>query len=452
MKFGGSSVADAAAMLKVFEIVNKFADNELVVVLSACKGMTDKLIACANYASNNNFSESIHLAESIEIHHFNILNEVINNDKLKKNALDDVKILTDELKTFLEGVSLLQELTPKSLDQILSFGERLSTLVFSHICKFFCLNCKWMFAPDFIKTDSNFNSAKYNISNTKNAANDKLIPVLKQEKLIITQGFIGSDDDSIVTTLGRGGSDLSAAIIGAAINADEIWIWTDVSGVLSADPRKLNNTKTIRKMTFNEVRELAFFGAKVLHPDTIKPAMEDKIPVRVLNTFEPDNKGTLILENIIKNNAELHSVISMNSCVFLSINKPAEADFSSFANNTFNILELNNFKILYTLITESNIRCVLKPENQSLDILFATEFNNYNIKWNECAVLCLSGIGIDQFKLKSQKIISKLQNGSDYYQLIAGFSENAIVMICKPEDEMKVLEQIHELILNSIEG
>ena len=199
--------------------------------------------------------------------------------------------------------------SPTSLAPKGPLGSLLSTTILQSAAKSNNINSRFLDIRNYINTNDNYLEAQINAKKTKN----KIINFkreLKKYDILITQGFIASDTKGVTTTLGRGGSDYSASVIGAFLKADEIQIWTDVSGVLSADPRKVKDVHPIPKMTFDEIRELAFYGAKVLHPDTIKPAIEEKIPVRILNTFKPKDKGTLIVDSVKSSYSGIRSVIT----------------------------------------------------------------------------------------------------------------------------------------------
>ncbi|HOK14615.1 MAG TPA: aspartate kinase, partial [Candidatus Kapabacteria bacterium] len=282
MKFGGSSVANASAMLNVFNIITSQKCNKLVV-LSACKGVTDLLIEAANF-SLQNITKSIEIINEISEHHKKIIENTINSE-LKWKALEKIDVYIRQIREFSEGIHLLQELTAKMMDFFVSFGEKLSTTVFYYILLENKINAVLINSENYIITNSKFGEAEPNYSIIKLKVQNELKPEFDKYDTIIAQGFIGSDLEGRTTTLGRGGSDFSASIYGLALGASEIQIWTDVSGVKSADPRIVEQAITIDEMTIDDIRELSFYGAKVLHPDTIKPAIEAGIPIKVLNTF-----------------------------------------------------------------------------------------------------------------------------------------------------------------------
>ncbi len=289
MKFGGTSVGDAERIRNVFEIVSAAKSRRPVVVASAHKGVTDLLFEAARAAATGTVK-----ANRIRETHQRILADL----GLDVGLLD--KLLT-EVEVLLKGISLVRELTPRTLDYVASFGERMSSRT---VAEYFNRQGYPAVAVDAfdlgLLTDSNFgNASPLPEADALMAENIK-----RYDRLPIVTGYIGKDKNGDITTLGRNGSDYSASIVGAAIGAEEIQIWTDVDGVMTADPRLVKDAKSIDVMSFNEASELAYYGGKVLHPYTLIPAVRKGIPVRVLNTFKPSAKGTVILQQ-----AEISGVV-----------------------------------------------------------------------------------------------------------------------------------------------
>lgn len=295
LKFGGTSVQFSKNMKQVLSIITNYPGEELLIVLSACRGTTDNLIKLADAALQNNSEATKNLLQEICSHHYTLIDSLEMNTEYKSMAITKVSTLLSELRNIVEGISLLRELTLRSRSAVLAFGELLSTAIFSVYAIASGLEAELMDARKIMIIDHDGFQSTVDFDETQAAVNSKLMPIYSSGKrIVITQGFIGSDAKGHTAVLSRGGSDYSAAVFAGAVRADEIQIWTDVSGVFSADPRYYSNARTIRDMTFAEVRELSFFGAKVLHPDTVKPAIENSIPVRVLNTHLPKDLGTLL--------------------------------------------------------------------------------------------------------------------------------------------------------------
>lgn len=284
LKFGGTSVQHAEALARVRDIVAiRAAAHPCIVVLSATSGTTDTLLRIAR-------NRDVTGVDELRARHLAIVDDLVPTTE----ARADVNSLCNSLASYVRGMHLLGETTDRSTDEVASYGERLSSIIFAHACALAGMHASWLDARTVIRTDNNHLCATVDISAVSMLSQEVLAPVLRSHSVVVTQGFIGATADGITTTLGRGGSDHSAAILGAALDAQVIEIWTDVSGIFSADPRIIPGARPIPSMGFDEVRDLALYGAKVLHPDTILPAVMSGIPVHVLNTFEPDARGTVI--------------------------------------------------------------------------------------------------------------------------------------------------------------
>lgn len=288
MKFGGSSVADAERMRRVADLARSAASQGALVVLSAAGRTTDALLAAARHA------EAGHLQEALAGHHaltatHRALAEALFPDGVPSDLQRALADLDEELDLLLRGVALLQECSPRSRDAIASVGERLSTRILAAF-----LGSPWIDARKVLRTDATFGAAQPQPAIIRTLAREHLAPHLHPGGLAVTQGFIGATAEGLTTTLGRGGSDYSASLFGAALEASEIQIWTDVEGVLTCDPRVVPEAQAIPELSFAEAAELAAFGAKVLHPATLEPAMTAGIPVTVRHTLRPEGRFTTI--------------------------------------------------------------------------------------------------------------------------------------------------------------
>jgi aspartate kinase len=298
MKFGGTSVRDSEAVERLISIVNRSTPGKTVVVVSALSGVTDTLIKIAGLAARGKADEASGLSAGLEERHLAMAGELLaGNVSLLNETRDTVKQLFAKLNEIVRVVSVLEELSDMSMAKILSYGELLSSSVIHRAMLNSGMKCAFADARTMIITDSRYVKGEPQTEIICKKVPELLEREFRDNDVVITQGFISATAEGVGTTLGRGGSDYSAALIGMAANADEIQIWTDVDGVHTTDPRKVENTRSISVMSFSEAAELSFFGAKVLHPATIQPAVEKNIPVRVLNSMEPDKQGTLILSD-----------------------------------------------------------------------------------------------------------------------------------------------------------
>ena len=295
MKFGGTSVGTARAMQQAISIVDRERVNAVpLVVLSACSGITNKLVRIADAAGRGAIVEAMDLAGDVRTFHFALLDELIKRDVLKKEVAVKIEELASRLEMLIKGVDIVGELTERSRDMFCSFGELFSTTVFAAAMKDQGHNVEWIDVRTVMITDDNFGFARPINDVCEENVHRIIRPLLQQGTVVVTQGYIGATKTGKTTTLGRGGSDFSAALLGAWLNENAIQIWTDVDGVMTCDPRMVPEARSIRVMTFSEAAELAYLGAKVLHPDTIAPAVQKNIPVYVLNSVHPDAKGTII--------------------------------------------------------------------------------------------------------------------------------------------------------------
>jgi len=291
LKFGGTSVGSVQSIQTLLDILKKeiSSKEKPVVVLSAMSGVTNLLLDMAEGAANGaDFTSA--LAE-LEAGHFNVVRKLLDIQH-QNPALTGLKIYFNQLEELLQGILTLKELTPKTRDLVLSYGERCSALMISKIAAQYFSGVVCVDASELIKTDSSFGQAKVNMELT-----GLLIHGFYKEnhnKILFVTGFIAANEAGQITTLGRGGSDYTAAILGSVLNASEIQIWTDVNGMMTADPRMVKKAFSLLELTYTEAMELSYFGAKVIYPPTMIPAFLKKIPIVIKNTFEPEFAGTII--------------------------------------------------------------------------------------------------------------------------------------------------------------
>ena len=291
LKFGGTSVIDAQAMKHVAEIVSDYP-SVTIIVLSATAGTTDTLIQLVSRATKGQYDEFMKMKEELEVRHFTIIEEL--GLKADRSVCQAVRDIFSKLSMFLEGIYLLRESTNRVKDAIISNGELLSTKIFAAYLKMSFSDIFWFDIRNVIMTDDHFGSAHVDMVSTQKNYNKVMKPLLKRCRFLVTQGFIGSTLNGLTTTLGRGGSDYTATLMGNLSDAETIEIWTDSNGVMTADPRFIPQAYSQRELSFKEAAELSYFGAKVLHPSTIIPAMEKNLPVQVKNTMNPKDPGTII--------------------------------------------------------------------------------------------------------------------------------------------------------------
>jgi aspartate kinase len=321
LKFGGTSVQDAAAINRVADIVAGKLVQEPVVVVSAFAKVTDGLLQVARAAGAHGSTEAASLIASLRERHLATARELLKggpDDRVLAGVEQGIVQGFSDLEGLVRAIGTLGELTPRSQDAIASFGERLSSLIIAAAFRARGLPAELIDSRECLVTDNHFTAAAPDLAETGRRTRARILPLIESGRVPIAQGFIGSGPDGATTTIGRGGSDYSAAIFGAVLGAEAIEIWTDVDGLMTSDPRVVPTARRIRVVSFDEAAELSYFGAKVLHPSTVLPAVERGIPVHIYNTLNPSCDGTLIVneaprsQNLIKSIAFKRGVTIVN--------------------------------------------------------------------------------------------------------------------------------------------
>src|ERR1700723_3243278 len=323
MKFGGTSVGDASCIARVAEIVAKASRlGPLVVVVSAMSGVTNRLIEAATCSETGDRDRATELLEVLRQQHFEALKTLIQNPESRKAIAVGVEELLREAHRLCEGTALLHELTVRTLDCVSSLGER-------------GVRSEAIEATELIVTDSYHGAAEPLMPPTRERCEARLRPLLQQGIVPVVTGFIGATREGVLTTLGRGDSDYSATILGGALAADEVIIWTDVSGVLTADPRLVPSARTIPEISYREAAELAHFGAKVLDPKTLRAVTESGIPVWIRNTFEPEHPGTKITPQGSASSAGVKALTAIRDVSLIAVGGPGIVGLPDVVGRTF---------------------------------------------------------------------------------------------------------------------
>jgi aspartate kinase len=449
LKFGGTSVKDEIAFSQVLQIISeKSGIEKCLVVLSACSGITDTLIMLMHFAVQNDVDNIKICYEKISRHHLQLLFRLIpENSQYYQEAEAKIQALLDELQEIAKSVNFLKESTPRSLDKIMAYGELLSTTLMHYYVLENKLNAFWVDARDIILTDSTFNNATVDFEQSQANVVEKLLPQFADGMQIgITQGFIAANSARQTTTLGRGGSDYTASIFGKFLKAKEIQIWTDVDGILTTDPRMIKEVGTIPVMEFNEVRSLAYFGAKVIHPDTLIPAIEENIPIQVLNTFSASSKGTYILPELNRDRSVLHSVIRMDVYkISFSI-----AKIDNFLDESLKIISRiyrENAKIYSISILPDKLTIWIAKSSFNKSH-FATAFANYSLEISDDQTLFgLIGIRLSDFDCNY--FFNRFHRYKFEYVKM-GVSSNEILLSVKNEAARELHQEINQFILGNL--
>ena len=454
LKFGGSSVANAKNINEVIAIVQQSTkkNNNIVIILSALGGVTDALLEVATLASNTDISykEKLHV---LEHRHLTTVKELIPIEQ-QSSVLSMVKKSFNNIEDTCNGVYLLKELSQRTKDSIISNGELLSSQIFAGKLKSLEIDSIWKDARELIITDSQFGSA--NVDFTITNKNIQSFFFSLETPICIIPGFISSDKNGNTTTLGRGGSDYTAAIIAAALNVSAVEIWTDVSGMMTADPRLVTNAKIIEKISYQEAMELSHFGAKVIYPPTIQPVMNKRIPVWIKNTFAPQDAGTLIENTTSKNGGNIRGISSINKLALLSLEGSGMIGIPGFSKRLFEAL--SNEKINVVLITQSSSEhsiCVGIEElnadaaKDAIDNAFAYEIEIKKVEplivEKDLAIVALVGDSMKNHPGISGKMFSVLgKNGVNIRAIAQGSSEKNISAVIATKDVKKAINVLHE--------
>jgi len=303
MKFGGTSVGSADALVGATQIIRDAKQEwaRVVVVTSAMSGVTDLLLKSASLAAQRQVDSLPDAESTLREKHFAAADALIKDEQRCAAAKAEINALIQSLVDLCRAIAVLGEASPRAMDAVASLGERMSVRLLAAVVNDAGIKAKAIEASEFIVTNAHYQNAHPDFKVTTEKTRGLLNPLMDEGIIPITTGFIGATPEGVITTLGRGGSDYSAAIIGSVLPADDVWIWTDVDGVMTTDPRIVKDAKTLPEISYSEIAELAYYGAKVLHPKTIRPVVDAGIGLRICNTFNPSHPGTRLKANAKSN-------------------------------------------------------------------------------------------------------------------------------------------------------
>ncbi len=462
MKFGGTSVGSADAMLKVKDIVEEsIADGwKPVVVLSAMAGVTDQLLQSTEMAKNHRFDLVLQTAASLTTRHYDTLHQLISNPERQFVVKQQIDQLISTFTEYCRAIDIIGEATPRVLDAIGGIGEMLCVRIFAEVLNTHQIQAQSVDATKIIVTDAVFQSAHPDFEKTAQRLQQTLIPLLNSGVVPVVTGFIAATEDGVTTTLGRGGSDYTAAILGAGLNAQEVWIWTDVDGVMTADPRVVPNAKTIERLTFREIGELAYYGAKVVHPKTMQPLIDADIAIKVKNTFNPKHPGTVLISDQSRiTNGDIKAVTSIRGQSLITIEGRGMLGVPGVAARAFGAVASTGTSVpLITQASSEQSICFAVPLKsislvlKGLNDVFNRELQTKDIDriWatEEVVILTIVGSGMRNTPGVAGRIFSKLgSNGINVIAIAQGSSEVSISLVIDRQDEEKAVRAIHELIV-----
>ena len=451
LKFGGSSVADAKSIHKVLSIVKEASQKQkVVVVVSAFGKTTDNLLKIANNAVKD--LAYTQLLQETETHHLQVIKELIPVAN-QSEVISYVKRVFNHLETVFEGCNLLQELTPKTLATIASFGELLSSYILSKAANEAGLDAVYKDSRELIIANGSYQSAIVNFELTNKKCQEYFSTYKEQVRIL--PGFIAATVDGKTTTLGRGGSDYSAAIYAAALETDELQIWTDVSGMFTANPSLVKQAFPISHISYQEAMELSHFGAKVIYPPTIQPVLEKEIPIRIKNTFSPTDEGTLITKHT-EEKKPVKGITFIENITLLTLEGSGMVGIPGFSKRLFETLSFQNINIvLITQASSEHSICIgiynedVAVASNAINETFEVEINQHKVNpvivESDLAILALVGDNMKNHQGLSGQMFSALgKNNVNIRAIAQGASEKNISAVVNKSDAKKALNTLHE--------
>ncbi|MDQ3902223.1 MAG: aspartate kinase [Thermoproteota archaeon] len=457
MKFGGTAINSADKVRHIASLIKsqkEKGNNEIVGVISAARGMTDKISAIPLNIKTSDKQFITDFLKNTRHIHINIIDNAIKNEELKNAARSVLTALIKELEDILTGILLLGEITPKSLDYLMSFGERLSTPIVSFALRDIGSLSEYLTGKEAgILTDSNYGEARPLMDTTRLRVVHKIEPLLSSNVIPLVTGFIGADQNGNTTTIGRGGSDYTATIIASSIDADEVWFLGDVDGLMTADPKIVSEARVIREVSFAEAMEMALFGAKYMHPRALEPVMDTKIPVRIRNAFKVDHQGTLISQNLTKTSQKtVKSITAIRHTALIDVSGGGMVGAPGTAAKIFDALAKNrvNIMMISQSPSESSISIVVRRDEldkaiTTLDLnLLGKVVKRVNIN-NDVAVIAAVGSGMRGIKGVAARVFNAVAKRNVNVIMIAqGSSELNLAFVVNDSDCEQVVIALHD--------
>ncbi len=462
VKFGGTSVGSAHAIQQACQIIQTQHDQwgGMIVVISAMSGVTNHLIECSRAAIHHDTDLYSKIINGLQEQHLNVV-----KDLLRTSNLDETELFIQHqfqtLQAFCDSVQVIGEITARGMDTICSLGERLNAQIFSAYLQAEGISSKAVDAANLIITDDNHQNARPLMAETCQKCKELLVPLLNDGIIPVVTGFIGSTRQGVITTLGRGGSDYSASIIADCLEVDEVWNCTDVDGVMTADPSIVEDARVIPELAYDEMSEMAYFGAKVLHPKTIQPIIEKDIPLRVINTFNPEQAGTRISSQSHALRGKLTAVTSIQNLSQFTVEGRGMLGVPGIAARTFGAVARQNASVL--MISQSSSEqsiCFVVPsdteENVQRALLdeFEHEISQGDINGiqilNDVVIITVIGSGMRQTPGVSARIFNTLgRQQINVISIAQGSSEYSISLVVDKKDAKLAVQQLHqEVIIN----
>ena len=462
MKFGGTSVGSADAIRQVADIIQaqQKEPDWLVVVVSAMSGVTNALIEGAATAAADDDKTYRAIHNDLRHKHTQAIDALIPADHERDRLHKAVYDILDEFAVLCHSVYILGEVTPRAMDTISSLGERMSARILAGYLRFLGVQSESVDSTELIVTDDNFQHAMPLMDATSHKVNVTLKPLLDRNIVPIVTGFMGATEDGVTTTLGRGASDYVAAILGMVLKTDEVWIWTDVDGVMTAAPAIVPEAKIIPELTYSEVGELAYFGAKVLHPQTIRPVVESGIPLWVKNTFNPQCQGTKIVAESEHTNGAVKAVTSIKKLSMVTVEGRGMLGVHGIAARTFAAVsgQKANVLMISQASSEQSISFIIptRKVDTVVDALkqeFSLELHRRDIDrvyaLDDVVIISAVGSGMRGTPGVAASIFQALGSaGINVIAIAQGSSECSISLVVSEDDADEAVRSIHRSVVH----
>jgi aspartokinase/homoserine dehydrogenase 1 len=457
IKFGGTSVGGADAIRQAAAITQQQAQNwdRLAVIVSAMSGVTDALTLGAFGAAAGDAQAFRGIVADLRVRHYRVVDELLSADGERAQLLSVVDGFLDEFDAFCRSVHVLGEVTPRALDAITSLGERINARIVAALLRQLGARSKAVDATELIVTDETFQNAVPMLDRTREQVSARLLPLLQEGVIPVITGFVAATSSGITTTLGRGGSDYSAAIIGDCLDTDEVWTWTDVDGVMTADPRIVSDACVIPVLSYNEVSELAYFGAKVLHPRTIRPVVERGIPLWVKNTFNPTCPGTRIVQDPDGAPGTVKAVTAIKGMSMVTVEGRGMMGVPGIAARTFSAVASQGASVL--MISQASSEqsiCFVIPTDTAQPVIraiegeMALELSRRDVdrvtSLDDVVIVTAVGAGMRTTPGIASRIFGALARGEINVTAIAqGSSDCSISLVVAADAAAAAVRQIH---------
>jgi len=458
MKFGGTSVGSPDAISQAAQIVASTSPKwtRTVVVVSAMSGVTNALLQSAVFAQSGDEEAYSAQVDQLRDRHRETIRILFPKNGERTALLATIDRYIAELNAYCRSIHVLGEVTHRGLDTIVSLGERMNARIVAAVLRTHLLDSQALDATNLIITDDAFQNAMPLMALTRTRIQERLSPLLEEGVIPVITGFIAANQDGVTTTLGRGGSDYTAAILGDCLDADEVWTLTDVNGVMTADPRVVEDARVISEISFNEISELAYFGAKVLHPKTIRPVLERDIPLWVKNTFNPDHPGTRIIRNPSRAPGTITAVALIRDLSMVTVEGRGMLGVPGIAARTFSAVAQTGASVL--MISQASSEqsiCFVIPTTTSHNVIksleqeMALELSRRDIDHiraqDDVVIVTAVGAGLRDTPGVAARIFGALgESGINVIAIAQGSSEFSISLVVRAEDGETAMFNIHK--------